>query len=140
MALYQKQRKAADYRHTPCNESFTCKACGAPVSPEHAGSRHRNHCPQCLTSIHEDNRPGDRASLCKGIMDPIGVWVRKGGEWAIIHRCRSCGALSSNRIAADDSQSRLLSIAIKPLESPPFPLRQADLGVLIRPKEEAREV
>ena len=31
-------------------------------------------------------------------MEPIAVWVRKNGEWAIIHRCKVCGALSSNRI------------------------------------------
>ena len=55
-------------------------------------------------------------------MDPIGVWVRKNGEWAIIHRCRSCGELSSNRIAADDNPTLLMSIAVKPLAAPPFPL------------------
>ena len=30
-------------------------------------------------------------------MEPVAVWVRKGGEWAIIHRCKRCGKLSSNR-------------------------------------------
>lgn len=55
-------------------------------------------------------------------MDAIGVWVRKNGEWAIIHRCRSCGHLSSNRTAADDNPAKLLSIALKPLAEPPFPL------------------
>ena len=24
-------------------------------------------------------------------MEPIGVWVRKNGEWALIHRCKRCG-------------------------------------------------
>lgn len=124
IAKYQRQRKKADYRHTPCAETFTCKVCGALVTPEDAGSRHRNHCPQCLCSIHVDNEPGDRASLCKGVMDPIGVWVRKNGEWAVIHRCRSCGELCSNRIAADDNPILLMSIAMKPLAAPPFPLWQ----------------
>lgn len=55
-------------------------------------------------------------------MEPIAVWVRKGGEWAIIHRCRLCGALSSNRIASDDNGPLLLSLAAKPLANPPFPL------------------
>ncbi len=120
-----RQWKKADYRHEPCMESFTCKVCGALVTPEDAGSRHRNHCPRCLSSVHVDNRPGDRASLCGGTMDPIGVWVRKDGEWALIHRCRACGALSSNRIAADDNPALLMSIAVKPLAEPPFPLWQA---------------
>lgn len=122
IAKYQKQISKADYRHEPCMESFICSVCGAAVAPENAGSSHRNHCPNCLSSIHADNRPGDRASLCRGIMDPIGVWVKKNGEWAIIHRCRTCGKLSSNRIAADDNQALLMSIAVKPLAEPPFPL------------------
>ena len=54
--------------------------------------------------------------------DPVGVWVRKNGEWAIIHRCKRCGKLSSNRVAADDNPMKLMSIAMKPLCSPPFPL------------------
>jgi ribosome biogenesis GTPase len=111
-----------DYRNSACTESFICKVCGTPVGPENAGTQHRNHCPKCLSSIHVDNEPGDRASLCRGIMDPISVWVRKGGEWAVIHRCRICGDLSSNRIAADDDHTQLLSIAVKPLAMTPFPL------------------
>jgi len=55
-------------------------------------------------------------------MEPIGVWVRQRGEWAVIHRCCGCGALSSNRIAADDNPVLLLSIAVRPLSNPPFPL------------------
>jgi ribosome biogenesis GTPase len=57
-------------------------------------------------------------------MDPIAVWVRKGGEWALIHKCRQCGNLSSNRVAADDNPMLLMSIAVKPLANPPFPLSQ----------------
>ncbi len=50
------------------------------------------------------------------------LWVRKGGGWAIIHRCKRCGKLGSNRAAADDSPMKLMSIAMKPLCYPPFPL------------------
>lgn len=59
-------------------------------------------------------------------MDPIAVWVRKNGEWAIIHRCRRCGVLSSNRIAADDNPIKLMSIAMRPVSSPPFPLEKIE--------------
>ena len=59
-------------------------------------------------------------------MEPIAVWVRKNGEWAIIHRCRVCGALSSNRIAADDNPMKLMSLAMKPISSPPFPLERIE--------------
>ena len=110
------------YKHANCTETFTCKVCGELNLPDGAGSGHRNHCSKCLSSVHVDDDPGDRASFCHGIMDAIGVWVRKNGEWAVIHRCRTCGELSSNRIAADDNPALLMSIAVKPLAMPPFPL------------------
>jgi len=109
------------YRHNACGDSFTCKVCGRLVVSQGAASQHRNHCPNCLSSLHLDNRPGDREADCGGIMEAIGVWVRKGGEWAIIHRCKRCGGLSSNRSAADDNPLKLMSVALKPLGSPPFP-------------------
>lgn len=84
--------------------------CGWLAGPQGAGSDHRNHCPNCLSSLHVDVEPGDRASGCGGVMEPIAVWVRKGGEWAVIHRCRRCGALSSNRTAADDNPLSLIHI------------------------------
>lgn len=54
------------------------------------------------------------------------MWVRKDGEWALIHRCRRCGKLNSNRVAADDNPMKLMSIAMKPLASPPFPLEHIE--------------
>ena len=45
-------------------------------------------------------------------------------EWAIVHRCKRCGHLSPNRIAADDNPLKLMSIAVKPLAEPPFPLEE----------------
>lgn len=112
------------YKTHPCRDMFTCKVCGRPVAPDTVGSAHRNHCPNCLTSLHVDEEPGDRAADCGGQMEPIGVWVRKNGEWAIIHRCKRCGALSSNRVAADDNPMLLMSIALRPLAQPPFPLER----------------
>lgn len=110
------------YKTHACSDAFTCKSCGWLVVSAGAGSEHRNHCPNCLCSLHLDLEPGDRAADCGGLMEPIAVWVRKNGEWAVIHRCRVCGALSSNRIAADDNPMKLMSIAMKPVAQPPFPL------------------
>ncbi len=76
--LYQK----GYYKTHPCNDSFTCKVCGRPVVSAGSGSNHRNHCPNCLSSLHLDIEPGDRESDCGGIMEPVGVWVRNKGEWA----------------------------------------------------------
>ena len=117
----ENKRKKYDknfYRTHPCIDPFTCKNCGQTVVPEGAGSDHRNHCPYCLTSLHLDEEPGDRASDCHGKMEPIGVWVRKNGEWALIHRCTICGKLDSNRVAADDNPMRLLALATKPFANP----------------------
>lgn len=65
------------YKKHACLDPFTCKVCGREILPEGAGSDHRNHCPYCLSSVHVDNEPGDRASACHGVMEPISVWVRK---------------------------------------------------------------
>lgn len=111
-----------NYKTRSCTESFVCRVCGKNVSPENAGTAHRNHCPNCLSSLHVDNEPGDRSSDCGGIMEAVTVWVRNNGEWALIHRCRRCGKLSANRSAADDNPLKLMSIAVRPLASPPFPV------------------
>jgi hypothetical protein len=98
--------------------------CGQPVVPETYGTAHRNHCPWCLWSRHLDDTPGDRAAACGGAMEPIAVWVRQGSEWAIIHRCRKCGELHSNRIAGDDDELALVSLAVRAIAQPPFPLER----------------
>ncbi len=107
-------------------KAFVCRVCGRTVTPEGAGTLHRNHCPNCLSSLHVDNEPGDRESDCHGAMEPVGVWVRREGEWAIVHRCKRCGVFHSNRVAADDNPVKLMSIAVKPLASPPFPLERME--------------
>lgn len=122
----KKHYEKGYYKTHSCNDTFTCKVCGRLVVPMGAGSNHRNHCPNCLNSLHVDIETGDRASDCGGIMQPIAVWVRKNNEWAIIHRCNRCGTLSSNRIAGDDNPMKLMSIAMKPLCEPPFPLERIE--------------
>jgi hypothetical protein len=101
---------------------FACVQCRRRVGEGAPGTRHRNHCPACLWSLHVDVEPGDRRSDCRGLMEPVTVWVRQNGEWALVHCCRRCGALRSNRIAGDDNEVALLSLALRPLARPPFPL------------------
>ncbi len=122
----RKQFEKGYYKTHRSDNSFVCCVCGRPVAPGGAGSNHRNHCPNCLSSLHVDNEPGDRESGCGGVMEPIAVWVRKSGEWALIHRCRRCGKIGSNRVAADDNPMKLMSIAMKPLCLPPFPLERIE--------------
>ena len=40
--------------------------------------------------------------------------------------CRRCGVLHSNRAAADDNPIKLMSIAMKPVAFPPFPLERIE--------------
>ena len=73
-------------------------------------------------SLHVDNRPGDRSSMCRGQMEPISIWSKADGEWALVHRCQACGTLKTNRVAADDNQQRLIELAEKAMKHPPFRL------------------
>ena len=58
-----------DKRFRKNDEGFICAVCGHKVSPLKYSSR--DHCPKCLSSIHIDILPGDRANPCKGILKPI---------------------------------------------------------------------
>ncbi|MFC7817105.1 RNHCP domain-containing protein [Streptomyces sp. NPDC057367] len=96
--------------------AFRCVGCRLDVSPNASGTTHRNHCPNCLTSLHVDRRvPGDRAADCRGRMEALSMSVRSDGEWMIIHQCLACGELSANRIAGDDNALVLVRLVLKPL-------------------------
>jgi DNA-directed RNA polymerase subunit RPC12/RpoP len=86
------------------NTAFTCVHCGAEIPPLDNGS-YRNHCPHCLYSLHVDINPGDRASDCKGVLEPVGVDYNSKKGWVILHQCQSCGELRRNKAALDDSVS-----------------------------------
>lgn len=99
-----------------------CRRCGLEFSLSAPGTRHRNHCPHCLWSVHLDDTPGDRASLCRGGMEPIAVSVDPRGEWHVLHRCGTCHTIHLNRVAGDDDERALLALAVRPLTRVPFPL------------------
>ena len=91
-------------KFTVIDEGFTCIVCSAQVPP--LGYTSRNHCRECLCSLHLDNNPGDRQSDCgadgtaAGVLRPVGIERSKKGM-QIIHRCDKCGEIRKN-IAADD--------------------------------------
>ena len=87
-------------------EDFTCEVCGMKVR----GNGYTNHCPNCLSSKHVDINPGDRASSCHGIMEPIGFEVRHGKEY-IIQRCVQCGHVRPNKVAPEDNRETLRLVA-----------------------------
>ena len=119
------RRRPRPEAHGP---SFRCQHCRQEVPRAAPGTEHRNHCPLCLWSAHLDERPGDRASPCGGSMEPVAVAVRPDGEWALVHRCASCGVVRMNRIAGDDGEWALLSLAARPMAQPPFPLERLPRG------------
>ena len=101
---------------------FICSHCGKKVSFKRTiGTEHRNHCPFCLWSQHEDLEiSGDRKSNCRGQMKPIGLTFKKEGqdkygqqkqgELMIIHQCLICGKISINRLAGDDDNQVILEV------------------------------
>ena len=86
------------------NVHFICAACAKHVLPLKNGS-YRNHCPFCLTSIHIDNKPGDRKNLCRGLMFPRNIVYCGTKGWQIVHGCKKCGHEKANKIAEGCEQS-----------------------------------
>jgi len=104
------------------DQTFICEHCGRVVPGNPPGTEHRNHCPHCLWSLHVDMHVGDRRSGCRSGMEPIAIAVRYDGEWAVVHRCKKCQTIRTNRVAGDDNALTLLALAVRPLARPPFPL------------------
>ena len=127
---------------------FKCCQCGLAVSadPLHAGVQHRNHCPYCLWSRHVDlAATGDRLCACKGPMPPVGLCFKRRqkkyasqrpGELMLVHRCQLCGAVSLNRVAADDNPAALWAVyesaLAAPVALPGIDLPDAEQGARLR--------
>lgn len=102
------------------NTGFDCVVCGLSVPPL-AGSGCRNHCPRCLHSLHVDVNPGDRASECGGVLEPVGVLPLRKSGWTIVSRCRKCGAERRNKAATEDANypdnfDLILELSTRPLK------------------------
>ena len=96
--------------------SFICSNCGKKIRLNAPGTKNRNHCPFCLFSVHLDSSIGDRKSRCKGLMPPIGKYLKKDGEEVLVHKCAKCGLLRANRVAGDDSFEQVEKLQILPPE------------------------
>ena len=90
------------------DEKFICDVCGKKV--EKLGYTARDHCPYCLSSKHVDINPGDRQSLCKGVLEPIGIENAKKGQYKILYKCKSCGEIKKNIIGEDESLPQFFHI------------------------------
>lgn len=95
-------------------ENFKCIVCGQQVD----GNGYTNHCPKCLSSLHVDINPGDRASTCQGVMYAIGYEIKNGAEF-ILHQCSKCGFQRKNKVSPKDSRKALIALSsgtFNPLE------------------------
>jgi hypothetical protein len=108
-----------DRKRVEVSEGFKCRHCRNFIGIPPSGGRNRNHCPLCLYSLHVDGKtPGDRASECRSLMRPIGVFYRPKGEQMVVHKCLGCDFVRYNRIAADDNP---IVLAELPVLDPPGP-------------------
>lgn len=88
-------------KFTDINEGFTCQHCGYNVLPSEASCR--NHCPQCLYSVHLDIYPGDRNANCGGSMKPVAVVYNPKKGYQVVHKCEHCGHETRNVLDFDAS-------------------------------------
>lgn len=91
------------------NEKFMCEHCGEK-NPS-ASKTARNHCRKCLYSVHMDAKiPGDRLSLCEGLMEPYDIDYKSKKGYQLIHRCMKCGKKMKNLLAEDDDLHEFLKV------------------------------
>jgi ribosomal protein S14 len=84
------------------NEPFKCKKCGKQ-NPA-AKKTCRNHCRNCLYSLHVDvTIPGDRESTCLNLMEPVLIDFDNKKGYQITHKCLVCGKEIVNKLADDDN-------------------------------------
>ena len=99
-------------RFTKLDESFTCQVCGREV--EKLGYTSRDHCPHCLSSIHIDINPVDRACKCLGILEPIGIEMKRE-TYRIVYQCKKCGERRVNVAAKDDNKKLIIELSSRPV-------------------------
>lgn len=92
------------------NNGFRCLNCKENNPP--AADGERNHCRKCLYSLHVDSEtPGDRASECGGLMEPIGLDFKGKKGFMIVHKCVKCGKDIKNKRAEDDDLTKLSAVS-----------------------------
>lgn len=101
---------------------YKCSKCGYVSSDGSYNEKEISHCPNCLCAVHEIEDEDD----CGGTLEPVSVWVKGDGDWELISRCRLCGEMLSSPLQKWDNKLKVLSVALKPLASPPFPIEKME--------------
>ena len=91
------------------DEAFTCAVCGTHVPL--GGARVRDHCPSCLSSLHVDRVPGDRAANCGGVLVPM-MLDRHSGQEVIAYECDLCGHQHRCRVHPEDSRGAVVGLSL----------------------------
>lgn len=121
----KKQRKYKRWQKVSTS-NFRCGNCLSMVFNETAiGTVQRNHCNTCLWSKHVDTKPGNRDSDCHSRMEPLALTFKHAGvdkygkervgDVMLVHMCTGCETPNINRIAGDDSCSKIMDTFNKSL-------------------------
>ncbi len=112
LRLAQAREETARVRSNPIrvDQSFACVACGAAVPP--GGGRVRDHCPSCLTGLHVDVVPGDRAANCGARLVAVGLEV-VAGEHVLRFACSRCSHTIRVRAHPDDDPGALARLSAR---------------------------
>ena len=90
------------------DEEFICQNCGKKVNKLHYSAR--DHCNNCLYSLHVDITPGDRQNTCHGLLQPIGI-EKYRDTYKIIYCCQKCHQIHKNIMANDDNMNLIIEIS-----------------------------
>ena len=93
------------------DNEFICKNCGHKV--EKLKYTSRDHCNNCLFSVHVDITPGDRKNECMGMLEPMNIIETSKKGKVIIYKCKKCGREVRNIVADDDNKERIYEIVKK---------------------------
>jgi DNA-directed RNA polymerase subunit RPC12/RpoP len=88
-------------------EDFVCENCGTKV----IGDGYTDHCPNCLWGKHVDEAiPGDRASGCKALMEPIRTNYQND-SFKIFYKCLGCNHEFWVREGKGDNREKLIELS-----------------------------
>lgn len=90
------------------DNEFICINCKQKVDKLNYTSR--DHCNNCLCSLHVDINPGDRANVCCGLLKPIDIDVSGKKGYVIVYKCERCGKIHRNKAASDDNIETIFSV------------------------------
>ena len=106
------------------DSGFICANCKKKVEPLIYSSR--DHCPNCLCSLHVDIEPGDRQNCCKGLLVPVDIESNNKKGYVIVYKCNKCGMTHKNKTAKDDSFETILQVMNKQYKTENYKTKKAD--------------